>query len=71
VDDGSGMDPEVARRVGEPFFTTQAPGEGMGLGVFLARTVVERAGGRLELRSAPGVGTTARVELPLKEVDGG
>jgi two-component system sensor histidine kinase RegB len=63
-DRGAGMPPEVLARVGEPFFTTKPPGRGMGLGVFLARAVVERQGGSLRLRSTVGEGTTAQLELP-------
>lgn len=63
-DRGAGMPPEVLARVGEPFFTTKAPGRGMGLGVFLARAVIERQGGSLRLRSTVGEGTTAQLELP-------
>jgi two-component system sensor histidine kinase RegB len=51
-------------KIGEPFFTTKAPGQGMGLGVFLARALCERLGGSLELSSQPGRGTLARVLLP-------
>jgi two-component system, sensor histidine kinase RegB len=63
-DEGSGMSPEVLARAGEPFFTTKPPGEGMGLGLFLARAVLERLGGRLELSSEPGSGTTTALVLP-------
>jgi two-component system sensor histidine kinase RegB len=64
-DSGLGMPPEVLARAGEPFFTTKEPGRGMGLGLFVAHAVVERLGGKLELSSAPGVGTTAVLTLPL------
>jgi two-component system sensor histidine kinase RegB len=64
-DRGSGMPAEVLARVGEPFFTTKRPGAGMGLGVFLARTVLVSLGGDLDLTSRPGYGTTVRVRLPL------
>ena len=64
LDRGVGMPTDVLARVGEPFFTTKAPGRGMGLGVFLARTVVERVGGTLELLPRAGGGTVARVALP-------
>ncbi|QDT64828.1 ATP-binding protein [Calycomorphotria hydatis] len=64
-DIGEGMSPEVLARVGDPFFTTKEPGSGTGLGVFLARAVVERLGGGLDIRSVPGEGTTVRVQLPL------
>lgn len=67
VDDGVGIEPDVLSRIGEPFVTTKAPGEGMGLGVFLARTFAERWGGRFELRSEKGKGTVATLELPRAE----
>ncbi|HVO12365.1 MAG TPA: ATP-binding protein [Vicinamibacteria bacterium] len=63
-DDGKGMPPETLARVGEPFFTTKGPGAGLGLGVFLARSLCEQMGGRLTLESTLAVGTTARVEIP-------
>jgi two-component system sensor histidine kinase RegB len=65
VDKGHGMPPEVLSRAGEPFFTTKEPGKGMGLGIFLARNVVERLGGRFSLASRPNEGTTVTIELTL------
>lgn len=65
VDQGRGMSEEVLSRLGEPFFTTRAPGRGMGLGIFLCRAVVEGLGGALRFTSAPGRGTTASIDLPL------
>ena len=62
-DQGPGMSAEVLSRVGEPFFSTKGPGQGLGLGVFIARTLAEQMGGRLALESSPGRGTTARVEI--------
>jgi hypothetical protein len=64
TDAGHGMEPEVARRAFEPFFTTRPKGQGTGLGLATAYGAVTDAGGTIELDSAPGVGTTVRVRLP-------
>jgi len=63
-DRGLGMAPDVLARASEPFFTTRPPGRGLGLGLFLARTVAEQLGGGLALVSTPGQGTVASLELP-------
>lgn len=63
-DRGAGMPSEILARIGEPFFTTKAPGRGMGLGLFLARAVVEAVGGNLHIQSEAGEGTEVRVTLP-------
>ncbi len=68
MDRGVGMPPEVLRRVGEPFFTTKAPGHGMGLGIFLVRLVAERHGGTLHFDSRPHHGTTTTLDLDADEV---
>ncbi|MEN9308055.1 MAG: Sensor histidine kinase RegB [Fibrobacterota bacterium] len=67
VDQGVGMPPETAARIGEPFFTTKAAGKGMGLGVFLVRTFVERVQGSLEVESSPGAGTVVGLRIPRRE----
>jgi len=63
-DRGAGMPSDVMARVGEPFYTTKAPGRGMGLGLFLARAVIEGIGGTLRIDSAAGDGTSVFVRLP-------
>ncbi len=63
ADAGAGMPPEVLARAGEPFFTTKPPGRGMGLGLFLARSLLESLGGTFEIQSAPGQGTTVSMRL--------
>ena len=63
-DDGVGMSAEVMRRAVEPFFTTKPAGSGLGLGMFLAKSLAEGLGGRLSIASHPGGGTTATIELP-------
>lgn len=65
ADRGPGMPAEVLARAGEPFYTTKEPGRGMGLGLYLARSVVERLGGKLEIRSQAGTGTVVSVTLRL------
>jgi two-component system, sensor histidine kinase RegB len=70
VDRGRGMAPDVLARAGEPFFTTKdgdGLARGMGLGLFLARVVLERLGGELVLDSQPGRGTTVTLVLPVRD----
>jgi two-component system, sensor histidine kinase RegB len=64
IDRGTGIAPEHAARIGEPFFTTKQPGRGLGLGVFLARAFVESRGGQLSIESRPSHGTRAVMRLP-------
>jgi signal transduction histidine kinase len=61
-DTGRGIPAETLVSVGQPFFTTRA--EGTGLGVATARRFVEQHGGRLDLSSTPGEGTTVRIWVP-------
>jgi len=63
-DRGPGIPTDAKNRVGEPFFTTKAPGRGLGLGVFLARAFAEKMGGDLTLAERPGGGTVARLTVP-------
>ncbi len=63
-DTGTGMPPEVLERSGEPFFTTKPPGQGMGLGLFIARLLADRTGGSFAIDSSPGEGTIVRLSLP-------
>jgi len=63
ADQGTGMTPEVLARAGEPFFTTRPAGEGMGLGLFLARATAEHLGGGLRLEARRPRGTRAVLEV--------
>lgn len=63
-DRGAGMPPHILARIGEPFFTTKEPGSGTGLGVFLAKNVVEKLGGDVNIDSIPEQGTTVIVRIP-------
>ncbi len=69
TDRGGGIPASVVSRLGEPFVTTKAPGAGMGLGLFLARTFAEACGGQLQLLETSPTGTTLRVELPRDVVE--
>jgi len=64
-DDGHGMSPEIARRIFDPFFTTKDVGAGTGLGLAISHGVVESHGGRIEVETAPGAGSTFRIVLPI------
>jgi signal transduction histidine kinase len=63
-DDGVGMTPEVRQRIFEPFFTTKDVGAGTGLGLAISYNVIVAHGGRIDVESAPGRGTTIRIVLP-------
>ena len=65
VDNGVGMSEEVAKKIGEPFFTTKA--KGMGVGFSICKRIVEAHKGRIEVASTPGKGTKIMVFLPLSE----
>jgi two-component system sensor histidine kinase RegB len=82
ADDGPGFSREVVARIGEPYVTTRAApagGEphheagGLGLGLFIAKTLLERSGARLELanRELPGTGAVVRVVWPRTLMDMG
>lgn len=63
-DTGMGMSGDVQSRALEPFFSTKGPGKGVGLGLFVAHAFADQNGGRLDLESTLGQGTTVRLTLP-------
>jgi CheY-like chemotaxis protein len=63
-DTGCGMPPDVIARAFEPFFTTKGPGKGTGLGLSQAYGFAAQSGGRLEIASEVGRGTTLSLFLP-------
>lgn len=82
-DDGPGFSPEVIERLGEPYVTTRRrreqaelqrdEHEGMGLGFFIAKTLIERTGGRLRLqnRMPPATGATVSVSWSRAAIEVG
>lgn len=66
-DDGVGMDPQVLRRIYEPFFTTLRGRGGSGLGMHIVHNLVtDLLGGAIDVASTPGAGTTVTIRLPLQ-----
>ncbi|MDA8414994.1 MAG: ATP-binding protein [Desulfobacteraceae bacterium] len=62
-DEGSGIPPEIAGRIMEPFFTTRLERGGTGLGLAISSTIVKEHGGGIDFTSEPGKGTTFTVRL--------
>jgi two-component system NtrC family sensor kinase len=63
-DDGCGIPPEILPRMFEPFLTTKETGRGVGLGLAISRSILERHNGNIEVQSEVGRGTTFTVTLP-------
>jgi signal transduction histidine kinase len=63
-DEGPGIPDDVLARIFDPFFTTKPPGQGTGLGLAIAQGIVTDHGGRIQVTSWPGKGSTFRVVLP-------
>ena len=66
-DTGTGMPPEVVQRIFEPFYSTNQQKGGSGLGLSVVYGILDEAGGKIEVDSVPGDGSTFRVTLPRVE----
>lgn len=66
-DNGPGIPPEVQARLFTPFFTTKGAGRGMGLGLTIARRVVQSLGGTLQVTSTPGEGAEFVMRVPRRQ----
>ena len=64
-DTGKGMTQETISKLFTPFFTTKPRGQGTGLGLSISRDIVARHGGRIEVQSEPGQGSTFTLCLPI------
>jgi two-component system NtrC family sensor kinase len=63
-DTGCGIDPQDLTRLFDPFFTTKPVGEGTGLGLSITHGIITGHGGRIEVSSVPGEGSSFRIYLP-------
>ncbi len=64
ADTGSGMDETTKTKVFEPFFTTKGPGQGTGLGLSMAKGIIQQSSGEIHLESEAGRGTTFTLYFP-------
>jgi len=64
-DTGCGIVPDNVKRIFDPFFTTKPVGEGTGLGLSISHSIIERHGGKIEVKSVFGKGTTFTIHIPV------
>jgi C4-dicarboxylate-specific signal transduction histidine kinase len=67
ADDGPGIPPEHLPRIFNPFFTTKQPGDGRGLGLSVAHSIIAEHGGRIWAENRPGGGALFMIDLPIGE----
>jgi PAS domain S-box-containing protein len=70
-DTGCGIAPDKQSRIFEPFYTSKPVGQGTGLGLSISFGIVQRHGGSITVKSAPGAGSTFRVTLPILHASAG
>ncbi len=69
ADNGMGMSPENVEKSFQPYFTTKEVGKGTGLGLYIARKIIEEHKGSISMTSSPGKGTTVTIKLPVHSAD--
>ena len=67
ADTGSGIPQEIINRIFDPFFTTKPVGTGTGLGLSITHGIIRKHGGRIDVVSEPGKGTTFSVTIPIRQ----
>jgi signal transduction histidine kinase len=71
ADDGEGMDGRTLSHAFDPFFSAKPAGRQVGMGLSRAQQLIAAHGGRIDLASQPGKGTTATLILPIRGADAG
>jgi two-component system NtrC family sensor kinase len=69
ADTGKGMTSEQMERIFDPFYTTKEVGKGTGLGLSISLSIVQSMGGRIEVQSMPGAGSSFTVVLPIQKAE--
>ncbi|HEV3029175.1 MAG TPA: HAMP domain-containing sensor histidine kinase, partial [Planctomycetota bacterium] len=64
TDTGTGITEDTRRRLFTPFFTTKEQGKGVGLGLFISESIARGHGGRIDIASTPGAGSTFTLCMP-------
>ncbi len=68
TDNGPGIALDIQHKIFEPFFSTKAPCRGTGLGLYIAKSIIEnKFGGSIEMESRPGMGTATKLLLPISK----
>jgi signal transduction histidine kinase len=65
-DSGGGIEPDDLHHIFEPFFTTKSEAKGTGLGLSVSHGIISKHGGRIEVESEPGQGSTFTILLPIQ-----
>ena len=62
---GSAIPHEIVKDLFKPFFTTKPVGQGTGLGLYVSHEIIKKHGGRITVRSEPGMGSAFTIEIPV------